>query len=156
MDEKPIVEINKSIQTVEQDKLLAALSKTQGSLKVAKKGKRGHFGEYADLSSVVRASREALVANGLSVNHRLETINGVLTSITRLGHCSGQWLDSHFPVFPADNKMTTLGSALTYLRRFAYTAIVGVVPSDGFDDSDDDGEMVSKIEKTNTNDKFFK
>src|SRR5690606_13851005 len=53
---------------------------------------------------------------------------------TVLGHSSGQWISSTFRLIVGKNDMQGLGSAITYARRYAISALVGVV-----DTEDDDG-----------------
>lgn len=130
------------------EKLLAALTKAQGSFKLAKKESTNDFfkNAYADLVSVVKASREFLCANGLSVIQRLDLEEKRLVLLTRLCHASGQWIESAITVSPSNNNIQTLGSYLTYLRRYTYAALVGVVAAD----EDDDGEKVSQEERKKT------
>ena len=63
--------------------------------------------------------------------------------LTRLCHSSGQWIESAIAVNPTNNNIQTLGSYLTYLRRYTYAALVGVVASD----EDDDAEKVANEER---------
>lgn len=125
-------------ETADLDKLLSALTKAQGVLKVAKKDSNNPFFKnvYADLVSVIKASREALCTNGLSVIQRLDREEGRLVLLTRLCHASGQWIESAITVNPSNNNIQTLGSYLTYLRRYTYAALVGVVASDEDDDAE--------------------
>ena len=132
-------------ETQELDKLLAAFAKAQKSIKVAKKDSNNPFfkSAYADLVSVVKASRDALCENGLSIIQRIDKEDSRLMMFTRLGHASGQWMESVIPINPPNANIQTLGSYLTYLRRYAYAALVGVVASD----EDDDGEKVAEHER---------
>ena len=120
----------------EMGALFAALAKAQGQMKGAIKDSANPFfkSKYADLSSVWEACREALAANGLSVV-QFPVSEGELVGVrTILGHASGQSLESVFWVKPKANDPQGLGSAITYLRRYALAAAVGVAPED------DDGE----------------
>ena len=132
-------------ETLELDKLLAALAKAQKSIKIAKKDSNNPFfkSAYADLVSVVKASRDALCDNGLSITQRIDKEEGRQMLFTRLGHASGQWIESIIPVNPPNANIQTLGSYLTYLRRYAYAALVCVVASD----EDDDAEKVAEHER---------
>ena len=134
-------------ETAELDKLLSGLAKAQKAIKVAKKDSENPFfkSAYADLVSVVKASREALCDNGLSIIQRIDKEEGRLILFTRLGHASGQWMESMIPITPPNSNIQTLGSYLTYLRRYAYAALVGVVASD----EDDDGEKVAQDDRKN-------
>ena len=58
--------------------------------------------------------------------------------VTRLLHSSGQWIESDLKIVAQDGRggVQALGSALTYIRRYALTAMLGIAPSD---EEDDDG-----------------
>lgn len=125
-------------QSENTNELFTALAKAQGEMSAASKDCKGYNYKYADLASVWGACREPLSKNGLSVT-QIETQNetgDVL--ITILGHSSGQWIRSIMPIrIKAGGKVNELqemGSVLTYLRRYALSAIVGIAPAE-----DDDG-----------------
>jgi hypothetical protein len=63
--------------------------------------------------------------------------------VTTLAHTSGQWVKSYLPLNPDKNNSQGMGAAITYLRRYALSAIVGVVC-----DEDDDGETACGRGKT--------
>jgi hypothetical protein len=50
--------------------------------------------------------------------------------VTRLIHESGEWLGSRYPVHPVKADPQGEGSALTYARRYALMALVGIAPED--------------------------
>ena len=121
------------------DKLYAALAKAQLEMLPAKTGSSNPFfkSKYADLASIVKASRNSLGTNGLSVIQRIVRNGSAgMTLLTRLCHASGQWIESSMTVNPPKQDIQSLGSYLTYLRRYTYSSIVGVVACD----DDDDGE----------------
>ena len=96
---------------------------------------------YADLASIVKASRPFLAKNGICVIQRTVTNDsGNVFLHTRLCHSSGQWIESNMEVKPPKADIQTMGSYLTYLRRYMYAAVTGVVSSD----EDDDGEVAMK------------
>lgn len=132
------------------DLLAKALSLAQGSLKGAKKDAENPFyhSKYADLESVWEAARDALTKNGLSVSQTTDTADGKLILLTWLFHSSGQWLCSKTPVIQAKQDAQGMGAAITYARRFAFAAIVGVVQTD------DDGETA--VGRTTTTAKPYK
>ncbi len=96
--------------------------------------------KYATLNSVMAASREALLENGIWLCQYpvpVET-QGCIGLATKLTHVeSGQWQSSLavIPLPKADPQ--GMGSALTYARRYALTAMLGMVTED------DDGEAAS-------------
>ena len=85
---------------------------------------------YADLSACMEASREGLKANGLAVVQMID--NDRL--ITLLTHKSGQWFQSVISIRNANNlAYQDLGSAITYLKRYSFCAILGIVADDDDD-----------------------
>ena len=121
------------------DKLYAALAKAQLEMLPAKTTSSNPFfkSKYADLASIVKASRRSLGTNGLAVIQRIVRNGSAgMTLLTRLCHSSGQWIESSMTVNPPKQDIQSLGSYLTYLRRYTYSSIVGVVACD----DDDDGE----------------
>lgn len=123
--------------------LAAALAKAQAQIAPAPKSSvNPHFrSHYADLASVVDASRAALAANGLAVvqcpvdSSRPDSV----ALATRLIHSSGEWIESTVSTRLAKNDAQGVGSALTYLRRYSLAAIVGVTSCE-----DDDGNAASR------------
>jgi hypothetical protein len=124
-------------QSPELDQLATALAIAQGSIQGAVKDRTNPAfkSSYADLSSVWDACRAALSRNGLSVSQhpgRLE--DGSATVTTILLHKSGQHIASVCAALPRDQSPAAVGSVVTYLRRYALAAAVGVAPED------DDGQ----------------
>ena len=110
--------------------LAAALSKVQGATEplLAVKDSSNPFfkSKYADLSSVWDACRVQLAANNLCViQTTAEAADGAVL-ITTLAHSSGEWIRSVLPIKVKDNSPQAQGSGLTYARRYALAAIVGV------------------------------
>lgn len=131
-----------NLQSENINELAAALAKAQGKIVSAKKDKKNPFfkSTYADLSSVWDACRSVLSENGLAVIQTIQTPeNKQMELVTTLAHSSGQWIKSHMPIITAKNDPQSLGSALTYYRRYALSALVGVAASD----EDDDGNIAS-------------
>ena len=121
------------------DKLYAALAKAQLDMLPAKTGSSNPYfkSKYADLASIVKASRKALGVNGLSVIQRIVRNGSAgMTLLTRLCHASGQWIESSMTVNPPKQDIQSLGSYLTYLRRYTYSSIVGVVACEEDDDAE--------------------
>lgn len=133
----------KQTESPELNKLMEALAKAQLEMDVASTDSVNPFfkSRYADLASVVKASRPVLAKNGLSVIQRTLTgEDGKVYMHARLCHASGQWIESIMEVRPPKADIQALGSHLTYLRRYLYSSLVGVVTSD----EDDDGEVAMK------------
>jgi len=124
--------------------LAAALSKAQAEIRSARKDAENPFfkSRYADLASVWDACRGPLTANQLAVVQTPEPTDGNTVSITTtLIHSSGEWIAGTLTAKPVKNDPQSLGSCITYLRRYALSALVGVAASDG---TDDDGNQASQ------------
>lgn len=128
------------------NELFGALSKAQGKIQGAAKDKANPFfkSKYADLSSVWDACRQPLSENGISVIQMPQTKGDVIYLMSILGHASGQWIKGEVEIPIAKKDPQTIGSAITYFRRYVLSAMVGVAPDD-----DDDGEKAQQAFRTN-------
>lgn len=119
--------------------LFAALAKAQGEMLVAGLNQQNPYfkSKYADLADIVRASRPALTKNGLCVTQQLvPNDDGQFILHTILGHTSGQWIESRVRIIPAKNDIQSLASYITYMKRYSYASLVGVVASGEDDDAE--------------------
>lgn len=120
------------------NEIAAALAKAQGQIEGAKKSSSNPFfkSKYADLAECWNTCREALTANGISVIQMPEEINenGRLNITTMLAHSSGQYISSTLTMTVTKLDPQAIGSAITYGRRYALAAMVGLAQED------DDGE----------------
>lgn len=123
------------LQSDSINELAAALSKAQLSISAALKDSSNPFfkSKYADLTSVWSACRKELSENGLSVSQVLDGMN----LVTTLMHSSGQWVRGSCPLILVKQDMQSLGSSVTYARRYSLAAICGVVQDD------DDGNLAT-------------
>lgn len=122
--------------------LATALAKTQAQLKPAiKDSTNPHFkSKYADLGAIWDACRKALADNGLSiVQMPTDSADGRVALTTVLLHTSGEYIGTTFSTRLQQDSAQGVGSALTYLRRYALASIVGIVA-----DEDDDGNAASQ------------
>lgn len=139
MEEKLIT--TNSFMSAEINEISAALSAFQGSVeqpklekevKVKTRNGNEYRFKYADLSACVKAAAPALKEHGLSVSQIIS--DGKL--ITLLSHTSGQWFKSELLLPAQSADYQAFGSAITYLKRYSYCAILGIVA-----DTDDDANM---------------
>ncbi len=116
--------------------LTLALSKVQAQLKPAKENSKNPFfkSNYADLGAVWDSVRELLAENELAIV-QMPTDVGGLTTI--LSHSSGEYLASTCYI-PSKEDAHGVGSAISYGRRYALAAFIGVVTGD------DDGNSAVK------------
>lgn len=127
------------IKSPEISKLAGALLKFQKDIEPVKKEADNPFykSKYADLASIIDAIREPLAKQGLSFAQFPAGECG-LTSI--LLHESGEFLEETFTMKPIDNKPQTAGSWITYMRRYALSAMLGLATEE-----DDDGNAASGV-----------
>lgn len=134
------------------NELATALAKAQGEITGALKDSANPFfkSKYADLASCWDACRSALSKNGLAVTQFPTTEATGVCLVTTLLHSSGQWMRASLAVHPKDDSPQAMGSALTYARRYALTAVVGVAQVD------DDGNAASgKVSQEDANNALF-
>jgi hypothetical protein len=113
--------------------LAAALALAQGEIvnPTATKENPGFKGShYADLADVLNAVRGPLSKHGLSVVQIPAGSYAEPTLRTTLLHKSGQWIAGEVPLKGELTKPQTLGSLLTYMRRYSLAAITGVAQQD--------------------------
>ena len=106
---------------------------------------------YASLNSVMDACRDALIENGIWLCQYPVPVEqpNAIGLVTKLAHAdSGQWQSSLavVPLPKADPQ--GMGSAITYARRYALTAMLGMVTED------DDGEGAKNGKKSSTRPKL--
>jgi hypothetical protein len=120
--------------------LTLALSIVQGKMTYAVKDSANPFfkSKYADLESVWDACRSLLSENGLAVmQFPGEYYDGAMRLTTIISHKSGEFMSQEMSVPVTKPDAQGAGSALTYMRRYALAAVVGVVQAD------DDGNAAS-------------
>lgn len=136
--------------------LALALTRFQGEVtpipfdnKVSVRMRRGgsYNFKYASLKSIRSVCRPLLVKHGLSVTQVFTLSGNMPCLVTMLMHASGQYISGSMPLYITPAGASTdeepemmnpqeIGSYITYMRRYAYTAILGLVS-----DEDDDGNM---------------
>ena len=136
-----------------------ALAKAQAELTNPEKSLvgiiRSPFPREAD-----RTFRYAPLSSGLDIirkslgRHEIATIQstdidkeaGLLRLTTILAHSSGEWISSEWPVCPISDVASAqrMGAALTYARRYALFALVGIAGEDDLDAPDLGAEFESR------------
>lgn len=120
------------------NELAKALCDAQKELKPALKDAKNTFynSSYADLASVTEAVR-SIHAHGLSYTQTLDMVGETPVLKTTLLHVSGQWVEGVQPLMAVKKDPQSLGSAITFARRYGLAAIVGLTQDD------DDGNAAS-------------
>ena len=121
-------------------KVSAALVGAQAEVDNAVKNKKNpHFqNDYADLESVLFTVKPILAKHGLSVVQFPGYEDGICTLSTLVLHKSGEWLQSEAGA-PLDRPTAwSVGSCVTYLRRYSLVSITQIAQED------DDGSAASE------------
>ena len=93
---------------------------------------------YATLDRITDMARRVLAANGLCVLQPIVSTERGPALLTRLLHESGQWMECEIPLPPLGNNPQAFGSVVTYVRRYALSAMLNIAP-----DEDDDANRAA-------------
>lgn len=95
---------------------------------------------YASLASGLDIVRKTLSQQEIATiqTTRVEQPTGHIHLTTLLAHASGEWISSDWPVCASKNVEAPhrMGAALTYARRYALFALVGIAGEDDMDAPD--------------------
>lgn len=109
--------------------------------KIAKTSQNPFFkSKYAALPEILEAIKMPLNECGLTIAQFPDGEG--LTTI--LMHTSGQWIESNATMHPVKNDPQSMGSAITYQRRYSIASILSLNI-----DEDDDGNKASTPAKSN-------
>lgn len=99
-----------------------------------------HFkSRYADLAAVRDAIIPIFAKHGLSIVQAPTTDGFSGFSLeTRLIHSSGEYMVWNFPLPTDVNKMQSIGSAISYARRYTYSSLAAIASEE-----DDDGNAAT-------------
>ncbi len=140
----------------EVDKLVEALAKAQGAFPEIernrtvtvrpKSGGQEYQFKYATLSAIIDAIRKPLSEAGLAytqiISHDSDTGFYVLTTTLHFGN---QFLSSKTPIIVEGSTNQQFGSALTYMKRYALAAILGIAADEDDDGNAADGNEIKAV-----------
>jgi ERF superfamily protein len=134
--------------------LAAALARAQCELQNPEKSATGVLPSTAVNATGSRSFRYAPLSAGLDIirkclgKQEIATVQatafdqqpGLVTLTTTLVHASGEWVSSDWPVCPVSDTADPqrMGAALTYARRYALFALVGIAGEDDLDAPDNE------------------
>lgn len=121
---KALANFQGQVTSVPMDSEVTVKTKTGGTYKF----------KYATLLKIVEHAKPLLKENGLAVTQLLgdESVRTILT------HESGQFIETNTKLNFTYSTPQELGSIYTYIRRYAYASILGLVA-----DEDDDANLPS-------------
>lgn len=99
--------------------------------------------KYADLPAIWDAIKPILGDAGLFISHTMHTVDGQDFIKTKIIHvASKDALESKSKIMLQKSTAQEYGSYITYMRRYAVTAMLGLVT-----DEDDDGNKATEAQK---------
>lgn len=122
------------------NELSKALTLVQGKIEDAKTDSTNpHFkSRYPSLASVYASCRKLLSEHGIAiVQSPSVTEKGEVRITTLMAHVSDQFIEDSFDLMPKDKSPQAYGSAVSYGRRYALMAMIGIASDD------DDGSSAS-------------
>ena len=131
--------------------IAAALAKAQGELTNPEKslmatihspspGEGDRTFRYASLATGLDIVRKTLGQHEIALvqTTAIDQDSGQIRLTTLLAHASGEWISSDWPVCPISETASPhrMGAALSYARRYALFALVGIAGEDDLDAPD--------------------
>ena len=132
-------------QTSEQTaELNAALSKAQAAVNSATKDKVNpmYKSDYSSFDSLLSACRPALIEQGISITQWPIGSNDDRCHLMTRVQLKDQWMQCTFSIPVSKKDAHGFGSAITYLKRFCLSAVVGIAS-----EIDDDGNSASGVSR---------
>ena len=127
--------------------LFKSLASFQQEVPVIHKATQGYGYSYSDLPKILSVINPILKKHGLGFTQQLTLVDGQNCLKTTIFHESGEFIESECAIpyvqLKGMNDFQSFGSGVTYYRRYALSAALGVVTDK---DTDASGEQV-KTEK---------
>lgn len=116
--------------------IVAALGELRN---VAKDKVNPHFkSKFTSLDAILDATRPVLAKHGLALSQEPVFEDGMAGVVTRIIHAGGESRESKLLLPLRDQSAQGVGSCLSYARRYAAAAVLGIAS-----DEDDDGHVAS-------------
>ena len=122
------------VELINPEKLMVATIRPEG------RGTAEQIFRYAPLSDGLNIIRKTLGQHEIATlqSTLVDQTAGLIRLKTVLAHSSGEWISSDWPVCPLEDMASPkrMGAALTYARRYALFALVGIAGEDDLDAPD--------------------
>lgn len=129
------------------DSLSAALIKALGEIHDLPKTQTANVGKfaysYATLADALQMARPVFAARGLAVTQTAATVENEVAIYTTIIHESGQFVTTQPLTMPIGKTAQETGSAITYGRRYALMAVLGLATED-----DDGASAAPRLERS--------
>lgn len=126
------------IQSENVNELLAALAEVQNEIPTMPKSSQAYGYKYADLDTITQTIKPILHEHGIGY---MQSVGGLsadaMTLTTRVFNKAGQYIEDT-AVLPTisstkNNAAQTLGMSITYMRRYALCAMLGITSDEDTD-----------------------
>jgi len=122
------------VELINPEKSMVASIRPEG------RGAAEQIFRYAPLSDGLNIIRKTLGQHEIATvqSTSVDQTAGLIRLKTVLAHSSGEWISSDWPVCPLEDLASPkrMGAALTYARRYALFALVGIAGEDDLDAPD--------------------
>jgi hypothetical protein len=122
------------VELINPEKSMVATIRPEG------RGTAEQIFRYAPLSDGLNIVRKTLGQHEIATlqSTLVDETAGLIRLNTVLAHSSGEWISSDWPVCPLEDlaRPKRMGAALTYARRYALFALVGIAGEDDLDAPD--------------------
>jgi ERF superfamily len=122
------------VELINPEKSMVATIRPEG------RGAAEQIFRYAPLSNGLNIIRKTLGQHEIATlqSTSVDQTAGLIRLKTVLAHSSGEWISSDWPVCPLEDLASPkrMGAALTYARRYALFALVGIAGEDDLDAPD--------------------
>lgn len=140
------------IQSEEISELLAALVEVQSELQTIQKGETAQGTKfsykYASLDAIAQEIKPILHNHGVAYMQSVGGLNSnALTLTTRIFNSKGQYIEDTAalpPVNGGSNAAQALGMSITYMRRYALSAMLGITSDE---DTDGNGYKTTQTQE---------
>jgi hypothetical protein len=142
--------------------LFKALSEFQNEVPIIHKGTQGYGYSYSDLPTIFPVINPLLKKNGIGFT-QLGEGKSIKTIVFHIE--SGETLESIFDIpqgvqLAKMNEFQVLGSAITYMRRYALSSALGIITDSDIDAAGeqikvDHSKILSDISKINNESKLY-
>ena len=130
------------IQSENINELLAALAEVQSELPTMPKAKQAYGYKYTDLDTITQTIKPILTKHGIGY---MQSVGGLaenaLTLTTRIFNKKGEYIEdtAALPTITStkNNAAQTLGMSITYMRRYALCAMLGITSDEDVDANTD-------------------
>lgn len=139
------------------NEIAAALAKAQGAMKAPEKnrtvrvksqrtGAEYEF-SYSTFDALIEAARKPLTDNGIAFMQFPDVREAIVTVDTMLVHESGQFFRNTLVLKAADSFPQSVGSAISYAKRYALAAMLGLAGEEDDDANAAEGNDAEKKPK---------